>query len=196
MESVSGVTVGGWCTIGFGAANAHAAGCATHTTCIPPLLSDENSYSRISKIVHGQSYTRWNLGILLGRPPALYAIWHHYKNTVTRCYAVFFQLMMYIGHGKSPEGHEIPTKRKLINKEISFACLLVVAHKVRDMLNLHLMAISRQGWPYCVATKLQLSQLTVLPHLQYEYAPALFLVRTRVRDCYRGGGTRQLRAMF
>ena len=73
-------------------------------------------------------------------------------------------------------GHEIPTARKLIFKERLFASLLVVADKVRDMLNLQFMAISRWVRPHLVATELQLLQLTALKHLLYGYVPALFLV--------------------
>ena len=97
-------------------------------------------------------------------------------------------LMMYIVHGKLPEGHEIPTARKLIFKERLFASLLVVTDKVRDMLNLHFMAISRRARSHSVTAQLQLSALR---HMLYEYVRALFLVMTQVRDCYWPGGTRR-----
>ena len=159
-----------------------------HTSCILPLLVDENIYYRICKIVYGQSYARWNLGTLLGRLPPLYAIWHPYKYAATRCYSAFFP-RMYIVHGKLPAGHEIPTACKPIFMERLFASLLVVADKVQDMLNLQFMGISRRARPHSVATQLQLSQLTLLKVLLYEYVPSLFLVGTQVRDCYWGGGT-------
>ena len=121
--------------------------------------------------------------------PPLYAIWHPYKYAVTRCYHAFFPVMTYIVHGKLPEGHEIPTTHKVIFKERVFASLLVVADKVRGMLNVHFLAISRRARPYSVATQLQLAQLTTLKHLLYDYVLALFLVGTQVRDCCWGGGT-------
>ena len=73
-------------------------------------------------------------------------------------------------------------------KERLFASLLVVADKVRDMVNLRFVSISRRARPHSVATQLQLSQLSALKVLLYEYVPALYLVRTQVRDCYWGGG--------
>ena len=158
-----------------------------HTNGIMPRLVDDNIYYRICKIVYGQSYARQNLGTLLGRPPPTDAIWHAYKCAVTRCYSAFFPPMMYIVHGKLPEGHEIPTTCKHIVMERLFASLLVVAIKLRDMPNLQFMGISRRARPHSVATQLQPSQLTVPKGLLYEYVPAVFLVGMQVRDCYRGG---------
>ena len=97
--------------------------------------------------------------------------------------------MMYIVHGELPEVHAIPTVRELIFKERLFASLFVVVDKVRGMLNLQFMAISRRAPPHSVATQLQLSQLPALKHLLHEYVPSLFLVGMQVRDCYRGGVT-------
>ena len=87
-----------------------------------------------------------------------YAIWHRLY-AVTRCYPAFFLVLMYVVYGKLPEGHELHTSRKLIFKERLFASLLVVADKVRDMLNPQVTAISRRARPHSVATQLQFSHL-------------------------------------
>ena len=118
-------------------------------------------------------------------------MWHPYKYVVTRCYSALFPQMMHSVHGKLPKGHEVPTARKLIFKERLFASMLVVANKVRDMLNLQFMAISGRARLHSVSTQLQLSQLTALKVLLYEYVRVVFLVATPVRDCYWGASTSQ-----
>ena len=108
-------------------------------------LFDESNYFRIPKIVNGLSYSRCNLGRFLGRLSPLYAIWHPYKYAVTTCHAVFLPLPLYAVHGKLPDGHEIPTSRKLIFEERLFASLLVITHEVQDMLTLQVTANPRRA---------------------------------------------------
>ena len=78
------------------------------------------------------------------------------------CLCPFFPVLIYIMCGKVADGVGIPANRKRIFKERLFASLLVIAHNVRDVLELQLTAISRRARPQVAATELQLQHLIAL----------------------------------
>ena len=151
-----------------------------------PFVVDEQIHYRIMKLLYSTSYSKWKVNTWLIRTPPIYGVWHPYKYSLTLCYRRFFPIMVFLSNGRLSPGDIVPSFPKIIWMERMFACLLVLAHRLKGCMDVKKQDVAKWPKPLDRPPQRIYDNIHALYSLLYEYTPALFLLGCLVRDCNWG----------
>ena len=99
-----------------------------------PVLVDVNLFYRHVKMCYSKGFLQWRYREHFTYCPALYGVWHSYKQCCILVHRRFHSQLMFLQHGGVRVGDRFPTKPRLRSLELLYAAVLLLPREEQDAL--------------------------------------------------------------